>query len=85
MANPVYIAVAEGSSCQLRGVSGSMTDGEIISGVWNSGFSAFFFNVDISGAYELWVDPAGGTSYSKDSTWSGSTGKWVPGQDFKDV
>lgn len=85
MANPVYIAIAEGSSCQLRGVSGTLTHGEVIQGVWNANWKSYFFDVQISGAYELWVDPAGGTSYSKDATWSGATGKWVPGQDFKDV
>lgn len=85
MANPVYIVLAEGSSCQLRGVTGTLTEGQVIQGQWNANWQAFFFDVEISGAYELWFDPNGGTSYSKDSTWSGATGKWVPGQDFKDV
>jgi len=84
MANPVKIPISEDATAQLRGVSGTVTDGITLNGVYSSGWLCHVFQVLISGAYELWVDPAGGSSYSKDSTWSGASGKWVPGEDFKE-
>jgi len=86
MANPVKIPLPNSSySAQLRGVTGKNTEGIIIQGSYDANWDMYVFNVDISGPYELYVDPAGGTNYTKDSVWSGPTGKWVPGQDMIDA
>lgn len=71
-----------GYTAQLRGVSGTVTDGETVNGVYDSNWDAFVFNMEKSGLYELWVDPAGGSTYSKDSIVSGSYGKVILGYDF---
>lgn len=83
MANPVKIPLGSVATAQLRGVTGAVTEGITLTGAYSSGWKCHVFNVEVTGAYELWVDTAGGSSYVKDSTWSGSTGKWVPGEDFK--
>lgn len=73
---------ASGYSAQLRGVSGSRTDGITLQGSYNAGWDVHVFNVLVTGLYELWFDPAGGSTYSKDSVWSGTGGKIILGEDF---
>lgn len=71
-----------GYTAQLRGVTGTITAGITINGSYNADWDAHVFQVETSGLYELWVDPAGGSTYSKDSIWSGSYGKVKLGYDF---
>ena len=87
MANPVKIRLASsgsGYTAQLRGISGKNTAGITLQGGYNAGWDMHVFNVLVTGPYNLWFDPAGGSTYSKDSAWSGITGKLVFGQDFID-
>lgn len=84
MANPVKIPLESGASAQLRGISGTATEDIVLNGTYNEGWQCHIFQVLISGPYELWIDPLGGTDYVKDSAWSGATGKFVPGQDLID-
>ena len=70
-------------SAQLRGISGTVTDGVILDGSYSSEYNAHEFSVSISGQYELWTDPLGGTSYSKVSSWGGVSGKYIPSDDLE--
>lgn len=82
-ANPVKVRFpASAYSSQLRGVAGSRTAGITLTGSYNAGWDMYIFSVLITGLYELWFDPAGGSTYSKDSVWSGTGGKIVFGEDF---
>ncbi len=69
-------------SAQLIGITGTSTAGITLSATYKASWDAHFFDVLISGPYDLWVDPAGGSNYSKDSNWSGSTGKVILGGDY---
>jgi len=87
MANPTKVRIASsgsGYTAQLRGVAGTNTAGIVLQGTYQSGWDMHVFDVLVSGPYELWFDPNGGSTYSKDSVWSGSTGKLVFGQDMID-
>lgn len=81
--NPVKIRLAgSGYSAQLRGKAGTATAGEVIQGSYDSGWQQHVFLLLKSGFYDLYVDPAGGSTYSKDSVWSGDEGKVVTGRDL---
>ena len=83
MGVPVKLRLpASGYTAQLRGVAGTVTAGITLTGSYQSGWDMFVFDVDTSGLYELWVDPNGGSTYSKDSIWSGASGKLILGYDF---
>lgn len=71
-----------GYTAQLRGVTGTITQGIVIQGVYSADWDAFAFDIESSGLYELYVDPLGGSSYSKDSVWSGADGRVLLGYDF---
>jgi hypothetical protein len=72
-------------SAQLKGKTGTRTTGLTISGSYSSTFKAHQFTVVIAGYYDLWFDAAGGTNYSKDASWSGSDGKFIPSGYFDDA
>lgn len=85
MGLPVKLRLAaSGYTAQLRGKTGTVTAGITLNGSYQSGWDMFVFDVAKSGLYDLWVDPNGGTTYSKDSIWSGSSGKGILGKDFFD-
>ena len=85
MGVPVKLRLPDsGYTAQLRGKAGKVTAGITLTGVYQSSWDMYFFDVLISGPYDLWVDPNGGTTYSKDSIWSGATGKGIFGQDIFD-
>ena len=71
-----------GYTAQLRGVAGTNTSAITLQGNYSSSWDAHVFQMQISGLYELWVDPAGGSTYSKDARWSGGFGKLKLGWDF---
>ena len=71
-----------GYTAQLRGVAGSGTDGVTVQGTYDSNWDAYVFDMETSGLYELWVDPNGGSTYSKDSIYSGDYGNLVFGWDM---
>ncbi len=82
---PVRINLPDSTyTAQLRGKTGTRTAGLIVQGTWNgsSSIRSFEFSVTVSGRYDLYVDPAGGTSYAKQSTWGKTLGKIVTGTDF---
>jgi len=65
-------------SAQLRGRTGTRTAGLTITGVWDgTNFKAHEFDVEVDGHYDLYYDPAGGSTYFRDAQWSGSYGKFV--------
>jgi len=82
--NPLKVRLTSTYTVQLRGVTGKNTAGITLQGTYDSGWDAFVFDVLISGPYELWIDTAGGSTYVKDSIWSGATGKWQTGGDSID-
>lgn len=73
----------EGStySARLIGPSGAKTDGLVIDGVYDEDRDVHEFLVEVSGPYELYVDPTGGTSYSLDTAWGKDGGKVLLGRD----
>jgi len=77
--------VNSGYSAQLRGVSGTRTAGVTLTGSYKSNFKAHQFDVVLTGEYELWIDPAGGTNFSKDSGWSYSNGQLIAAPDLTDA
>jgi len=77
-------------TAQLRGVSGTRTSAEIIQGAYNVSRSdtansvfVFEFEVEKTGKYKLYTDPAGGSNYGEDAGWrkAGLTDKTIPGSD----
>lgn len=77
MPNPTYAA-------QLRGVAGTRTDGLTVTGSYSSYYRMHVFSVAVSGRYQLYADPAGGTAWALVSTWGGTYGKTIPGDDIAD-
>ena len=72
-------------SAQLRGVTGTVTAGISLTGVYSSTYRAHEFQVSVTGAYELYIDELGGSSYSEDTNWDdGLTGKVIYGSDLTD-
>ena len=69
-------------SAQLRGVAGTRTEGKTVQGTWSTYFKMHSFPVVLTGKYKLYVDPTGGSSYTIVSSWGGTYGKAVPGQDM---
>src|SRR4030067_3833571 len=70
MANPVRVRFTSSlSSAQLRGVTGEPTDGITLQGTYQAAFAAFKFNGAVSGLYEKFEDPLGGSSYAQDTAW----------------
>ena len=82
MANRVHIVRPSSYTVQLRGVSGSTTNGITLNGTWQAGLGAFYFDVVTSGLYELWEDPLGGASYAQNTDWDDGNGKWVEGSNM---
>ena len=76
---------SETYSAQLRGVTGTRAAGLTISGSYSATFKAHQFTVTIAGYYDLWFDAAGGTNFSKDASWSGANGKFIPSGYFDDA
>lgn len=72
------------SSAQLRGVSGTRTDGITLDGTYNSQLDMHEFNVQVTGRYKLYEDTAGGANYSERTDWGGSDGKVLYGDDVID-
>ena len=72
-----------GVSAQLRGIAGTQTDGLSIDGTYSSVYDAHEFIISVSGRYELWTDPLGGTDYAKVSSWGGTDGKYIPSSDLE--
>jgi hypothetical protein len=78
-ANLVRIPLASSDySAQLRGITATRTAGLTIQGSYNGTSEMFEFSITVSGRYDLYYDPAGGSSYVKDTNWSGANGRWVP-------
>jgi hypothetical protein len=83
MANPVRVRFTSSlSSAQLRGVTGEPTDGITLQGTYQAAFDAFKFDVNVSGLYEKFEDPLGGSSYTQDTGWGT---KFVNGDDLEDI
>lgn len=81
---PIRIKMAASTyTAQLRGQSGgnSQSSGQTVQGVYNSTINRHVFDIEKSGFYKLYVDPAGGSNYSLDATYSGISGKWFVGTD----
>jgi len=82
---PVRINMPDSTyHAQLRGKSGTRTAAQIYQGTWNgsSSIRSFEFYVTVTGRYDLYIDPAGGSSYSLQSTWGKTPGKMVIGTDL---
>ncbi len=82
---PVRINLSDSTyHAQLRGKSGTRTSAQIVQGTWNgaSSIRSFEFSVTTTGRYDLYIDPAGGSSYVKQSTWGKTNGKMVMGTDL---
>lgn len=78
-----YIRMPDSTySAQLRGVTGTTSAGQTLTGTWVTGKKAHRFTVTKTGPYKLYADPAGGSSYVLDSAWSGTNGKAVAGDDL---
>lgn len=82
-----YRIVMPGStySAQLRGVSGTRTSGLTITGGYSSTFKAHVFIVSVEGRYNLYYDASGGSTYTLDTGWSGSYGKYISVGDFQEA
>ena len=77
----IYIRMADSTySAQLRGPSGDkLTNGQVIQGTYVTDFNAHRFeNAVAAGAYELWFDAAGGSTYSNDAAWTGTGARFIP-------
>ena len=68
-------------TAQLRGVVGTRTASEAVNGAWSTTYKLHEFDVTVTGRYQLYVDPAGGTSYVLVSSWGKTNGKHIPGYD----
>ena len=66
-------------SAELRGVSGSTSEGETVSGSYNTTDKLFHFNIDLTGRYKLYFSPTGGTPTTLDVLWSGTYGRFLLG------
>jgi hypothetical protein len=81
--NPVRIRMADSSySARMIGATGTRTEGIILQGLYNAYYRSHQFNVQATGKYELWIDVAGGSNYSKDATFGGGYGKMISGADL---
>jgi len=69
-------------STQLRGVVATRTHGISVNGTYSETFKMHEFDVSVTGLYQLYADPAGGSSYVLVTDWGGAVGKVVPGNDF---
>ena len=70
-------------SAQLRGITGTPTVGISINGSYSSRYLSHEFLVSVTGNYELYVDPLGGSSYSEDTYWDdGQDGKTIYADDL---
>ena len=74
-----------GYSAQLRGIASTRTAGITINGTYDANFSAHTFTVTVSGRYDLYYDASGGSTYTKDTGWSGNFGKYIATGDFMDA
>lgn len=72
-------------SAQLRGITGTRTEGITITGSYSSTFKAHVFTVSVEGRYDLYYDASGGSTYTKDTGWSGSYGKFIAVGDFNEA
>lgn len=82
--SPVRVRMPDSTySAILVGVAGTRTAGDTISGVWSTYYRMHEFSgVAATGRYKLYVDAAGGTSYTLVSTWGGTYGKVIAGYDL---
>ena len=81
--NPVRIRMPTPNySAQLRGVTNTRTVGITVQGAYDNKYNAHEFLIIITGPYELWGDPAGGSSYVEDTDWGLTDGKWIVGSDI---
>ena len=70
-------------SAQLRGITGTPTVGISINGSYSSKYLSHYFLVSVTGDYELYYDPLGGTSYIEDTDWDdGQDGKTIYADDI---
>lgn len=74
-----------GYTAQLRGKAGTRTAGLVVTGTYKSALKSHEFKVAVTGPYDLYVDATGGTSYIKDSNWSGTSGKDIYGTDLTTI
>ena len=51
-------------TAKLIGKTGTRVAGDTISGTWSTYYRSHIFSVENTGLYDLWVDPAGGSTYS---------------------
>ena len=66
-------------SAEVRGVTGSTSEGETVSGAYNATDKLFHFNIDLTGRYKLYFSPTGGTPTTLDVLWSGTYGRFLLG------
>lgn len=66
-------------SAEVRGVAGSTSEGEVVSGAYNPTDKLFHFNIDLTGRYKLYFSPTGGTPTTLDVLWSGTYGRFLLG------
>jgi len=72
-----------GSTAVLKGIDGTVTEGDSLVGSYNSTLTMHEFDVTNSGFYTLWEDPLGGSSIARRTDWSAATGKYVEGSEIK--
>jgi len=72
-----------GYTAILVGQSGYQCAGDTATGSYNSTFQAHEFYLLQSGMYKLYWDPAGGTSWSEVTAWSGTIGKYMMAPDLE--
>ena len=82
MANRVRVPRPTGYTVQLRGKAGTPTAAITLNGTYQATFKAYAFDVLISGLYDLYEDPAGGSAYVQMVDWDDGNSKWVEGSDM---